>query len=355
MNDRLHQNVSGRDGSPSCPTASRAAFTLIELMVVVALIGILIGGVFRLIGTAGEKAKRGRTVDRLQRLENALSGFYAEYGTYPPVRRQDSPDPFTETAEDLKDSDYTKLDADGKFAYRGARASHCQPMAFEFPTPQSMDASIPQLFGSGKEAANVNPGGFDGSSDSWEKTKLFRYGALSFLLPRLLVMGIAPDKDGNIIESSLTPKLSLFNKAIWNNYNLGKVRNGKLDKDTFLKQNERESITCGRLLPNLERIVYGGKTLLGVNTAEPEAGYPMFGVHDKIVLGRMTVFDGFGFGKGNEIYYYSAPPYQSYRIWSAGPDGKTFPPWIPLEDIKSVEDRKKVNGWIKDDIARFDR
>ena len=75
------------------------------------------------------------------------------------------------------------------------------------------------------------------------------------------------------------------------------------------------------------------------------------------VLGKMALFDGWTSDHrkwDNELYYYSAPPYQSYRIWSAGPNGKTFPPWIPLDSL-SVEMRKKVSAWTSDDIARFDR
>ncbi|MFA6633287.1 MAG: type II secretion system protein, partial [Kiritimatiellia bacterium] len=78
----------------------RAAFTLIEMMVVVALIGILVGGVFRLLSAAGENARRAETIERLQRVENAISGFYAKYGTYPPVPRHGSPDPFSKEDAD---------------------------------------------------------------------------------------------------------------------------------------------------------------------------------------------------------------------------------------------------------------
>ena len=220
-----------------------------------------------------------------------------------------------------------------------------------------MDAYIPLVFGSGKQSANVNPGAFDANNDSWEKVKLFRYGALSFLLPRLLVLGVNPDGNGDIKESPSTPKLSLFNKAMWNYYNMGKVKSGKFDKESFMKQSERETISCGRFLPNLERRVYGGKSdILGVNTVESDQGYPKFAVYEELVLGRMSLYDGWvrDYDKrDNELYYYSAPPYQSYRVWSAGPDGKTFPPWIPLESL-TVEQRKKVSAWISDDVARFD-
>ena len=63
----------------------RKGFTLIELLVVVVILATLMGIVFRLAGCGDESRKRTKTVQRLQRVENALSGYYAAYGTYPPV------------------------------------------------------------------------------------------------------------------------------------------------------------------------------------------------------------------------------------------------------------------------------
>ena len=60
----------------------------------------------------------------------------------------------------------------------------------------------------------------------------------------------------------------------------------------------------------------------------------------------MTVLDGWG----NDFYYYSPQPFQSYRLWSAGPDGKTFPPWVPLSTLKTDGDRKTAANWMADDI-----
>ena len=364
MNGTSHHNESGRDGSPNRPPASRAAFTLIEMMVVVALIGILIGGVFRLIGAANENAKKGQTVDRLQRLENALSGFYAENGTYPPVPPHGSPDPTIVAPEDSDHKDWGGASAERKLELQAIRAAHCQPTSFEYPTPTSLDEDIPMLCGAGVASANTIKGSFSKTLDKWPQVKLFRYGVLSFLLPRLLVIGGGTLADGTLSDRDAMPDLDLLQLASWNNYNLAKYKG---DLNTFKKfiaeQNRRESIACARLIPNLERIVFGGVTLLGVETAMINAGGPRFSqkyssdAGSKFVLGKMTLFDGWStdYEKwDNELYYYSAPPYQSYRVWSAGPNGKTFPPWIPLDSL-SVEMRKKVSAWTSDDVARFDR
>ena len=44
--------------------------------------------VFRLAGTGGESTARAKTLARLQKLSNALSGYYAAFGSYPPVPLQ---------------------------------------------------------------------------------------------------------------------------------------------------------------------------------------------------------------------------------------------------------------------------
>ena len=67
---------------------NRGGFTLIELLVVTVVVVTLMGVVFRLAGAGGDSRKKAVTIDRLQRIENALSGYYAAYGSYPPVPLQ---------------------------------------------------------------------------------------------------------------------------------------------------------------------------------------------------------------------------------------------------------------------------
>jgi len=60
-------------------------FTLIEMMVVILIIMILAGILFRVTLLIQEKMARSRCVYELEQLQNALNEFYAEYGSYPPV------------------------------------------------------------------------------------------------------------------------------------------------------------------------------------------------------------------------------------------------------------------------------
>ena len=323
----------------------RSAFTLIEMMVVVALVGILIGGVFRLLNAAGEGAKRGETIERMQRIENALSGFYAAYGSYPPVEQHGSPDPFVEEAEDGTTSPVSSLEAEN-----ANRAAASQPMSFEFPPMQALDDYIATRFQSqGILSPNRNPGIFT-QSEKWPQMKLYRYGVVSFLVPRYDAIGdftleASNQYEPQPIDTKLAPNEGLYkNHKQWTNYN--PARKAKAEREA-----------CARWLPNLQRIVFGGRKLLGVQTGTPNTdndavfspAYTKGG--NKYVLRMMTIRDAWG----NDFYYHSAPPYQSYRLWSAGPDGVTFPADYPLQQLENPSDRKTVSGWIKDDIARPSR
>ena len=66
------------------------------------------------------------------------------------------------------------------------------------------------------------------------------------------------------------------------------------------------------------------------------------------LLNGMTVADGWG----NEFYYYSEVPYQSYRLWSAGPNYRTFPPWLDLSKFNQKE-QETIANWTKDDISHL--
>ena len=63
-------------------------FTLIELLIVTVIIVTLMAIVFRLAGSGGDSTARAKTLSRLQKLSNALSGYYAAFGSYPPVPLQ---------------------------------------------------------------------------------------------------------------------------------------------------------------------------------------------------------------------------------------------------------------------------
>jgi hypothetical protein len=120
-------------------------------------------------------------------------------------------------------------------------------------------------------------------------------------------------------------------------------------------------------MQNFEGIISGGRTFYGVDTRTKDEGtgdiniaagwrIEIFAPGDaasnsssqQYVLDGMTVKDGWG----NDLYYYSPVPYQSYRVWSSGANGLTFPPWIELKTLNQ-SDRETAAYWVKDDIVQM--
>jgi len=75
----LRSAVSGR-------RAASAGFTLIELMVVILVILLLSGLLFRLGAIIKDRSERAKATADLANIEHALNEYFAEYGIYPPVK-----------------------------------------------------------------------------------------------------------------------------------------------------------------------------------------------------------------------------------------------------------------------------
>jgi len=171
-----------------------AAFTLVEMMVVVVVIAILIAGVFRLMKAVDMKNREAQTKARLQRIQNAISAFYAEYGTYPPVAYYGVPDPYVEQGDPYQDYS-APISVTELTAENAVRAARCQPTEYLYPTPRKWDAGINRMFRE-KKAVSVNDalaGTVQNHPDTrWNSAtgiRAFRFGLLSFLLPRFTLMG----------------------------------------------------------------------------------------------------------------------------------------------------------------------
>ena len=64
---------------------SRAGFSLLEIMLVVAIIGILMGAVAWNLAGAAQKAKISATKMKMKTLRGALSTYNVEHNVYPPT------------------------------------------------------------------------------------------------------------------------------------------------------------------------------------------------------------------------------------------------------------------------------
>jgi len=72
------------------------------------------------------------------------------------------------------------------------------------------------------------------------------------------------------------------------------------------------------------------------------------GNSQQYVLDEVTMVDGWL----NPFYYYSPAPYQRYILWSGGPNGKTFPPWVSRDSLGSKA-KSTVGSWTHDDIVHM--
>ena len=73
--------------------ASRAGFTLIEMLVVIVIIAILMGIVFKLSRGVMSRNESAKEVGRVALLKAMIEEFHAEYGVYPPVPKYDGVQP----------------------------------------------------------------------------------------------------------------------------------------------------------------------------------------------------------------------------------------------------------------------
>jgi len=342
-------------------TPTRAGFTMIELMVVLAVIGILVMGMFRLMGVTSGKAKESETIATLERVKNALSGYYAIYGCYPPVKNIYAPlDPSSTTVSEYCDTESSgriTKDGDAALASFVARA---QPLAFEFPNKKDEESYINSKMAPRMASSARSP---ELTTTDWRECKMFKFGLMSFLLPRVEMMVSRDDNSsGQQIrwaeQNSLAVPYSFFETAQWAQANMPAPRVGSNDQEKqaiLKKQLAVENDACAKWLPNFEGRVSLGSVdlLLGVNIRRKHAG-DMYACYDGssggVVLMKITMIDGWG----NELYYYSEPPYQSYRLWSAGPDGFTFPPWLDTDQYRSGT-FAKCREWMADDVVSFDR
>ena len=377
-------------------------FTLIELLVVTAVIATLMGITFRLAGAGGDTRAKSMTLSRLQRLENAISGYYAAYGSYPPVPLQGRSQDINTRVNEFgvqgsyqkvnlaSDSDETKRQIDA--------ACRAQPVAVLFPLfmeglskydrERSRNAKL--LINSiKKEKRNSgtsfdyleNANGFGNrlNVSSWRQIQLFQFGLLSFLLPRYLFMlqGDPLFYDGKprgqwSANNQLPCRIDSGEPySSWESmqevlYDDSNSANKQMDASLIASLTSQA--VCARWMPNLEGIISGGYEFFGVDTSDDDRTYLEGNFYDGLPGGRkwlrrfskggdydsrnepyllngMTVCDGWE----NEFYYYSEQPYQSYQLWSGGPNRRTFPPWID-ENSFSGSDLNRIMTWTGDDV-----
>ena len=368
----------------------KKAFTLVELLIVILVLVTLMSIVFRLSSIGADTTKRSYTIKRLQRLENALSGYYAAFGSYPAVRLHNSRNYKLSVSarHHVQSKSYERSDLNWDSVREACRA---QPVGCEFPFPNNSTwstyvesisdqmAEQAQEWQDNSDLKEVFIRGFTSDLggtlnkytklDEWRDVQLFKFGLMSFLLPRYLFM-----MDG---------EQSLYLHAQWKSNNTlpcdpmtGKAF-GSWDKiqeyvhsesasDLARVQNIPSQAVCARWMPALAGVCSTSKSMkffgitvswdadgesadlkLDTNTLDVHSpgGYDSEAVSGQYLLDFVEVVDGWK----NDLYYYSPAPYQSYVLWSGGPNTFTFPPWVDRNSLTPA-DRAKVEGWTADDI-----
>ncbi len=378
----------------------KKGFTLVEMLVVVAVLITLMAIAFRLGGIAKQDDERNQTVLKMQKLENCLSGYYAAFGTYPPVKLHgDRSYLQTTNIRGMQDVDGNEQEPnwanEWSSEFQIKAACLAQPVACEFPYPADDDVSklVEKKSERLKVEAQINTkmdshtksvlsAGFDNGVGSnigrhsrnkdnadWRNTELFKFGLLSYLLPRYLVMMNCDDR--------------FFDYAQWGNNNSlpcdpftgSRFTSWREIQQNCLTSNQKSDLArvsnipsqaaCARWISNLEKMLATKwqVTLFGVIVSDGDSDVarnvskddiskiysPMGGGSDstanQYILDCITVLDGWG----SEFYYYSPAPYQNYVLWSAGPNGSTFPVWASMEELTS-DAKEHVLKWTKDDI-----
>lgn len=391
----------------------KKAFTLIEMLIVVVVLVTLMSIVFR-IGNIGEDNRaRNETIDRMQRLEFALSGYYAAFGTYPPVKLHGSRNIYLKVDEhgiqNLDGEENTSIwgwyksegdhgigtDPEREAWEQVHAACMAQPVACEFPFPDNYAELVDAISEKMKAAVEEDPERFserqrsmyaagfdDGVSQNrgrfspyrgkteWRDLQLFRFGVLSYLLPRYLFM--------------MNGHQSFFEDFMqWTGNNtlpcdpLTGQPYGSWSKvqDQTLKQssvdlahvaNIPSQVACARWMPTFEKSLCCNHTFnfYGVEIRDTEhesqhsplhsgnvevhspGGYDNSSTSGQYMLDSISMKDGWG----HPLYYYSPSPHQSYVVWSAGRNGRTFPPWVSRSKLDATAN-KCVAAWVEDDIV----
>lgn len=390
----------------------KRAFTLLELLIVIAVLVILMGLVFRLTSAGGDAQKRTETVMRMQRLENCLSGYYAAFGNYPPVKLHGSRDIYQkvgghgiQTGERNKSLwNWTRIgeQSESQAWLQVQAACRAQPVDCRYPYPQGMSQMVDMVAEEMKRRAESGEdaykayfenesirrkltSGFDDGVTrnvgrhaghkkdvDWRNIQIFKFGLMSFLLPRYMVM-----MNGDEIFFREYAQWTGNNDAPSNPFDGSRYTWASLRRDSTSDNksdlakvaNIPTQAVCARWMPNLAGICRANHdyTLFGVSIKDPlvvgdldpdNINIEIFapgdanssGTANQYVLDGISVRDGWG----QDFYYYSPAPYQKYVLWSAGANGRTFPPWI---DRQSKDLGAKANEcislWVHDDITHL--
>lgn len=391
----------------------KKAFTLVELLVVVVVIAILMAVTFRIVGVGEEETSRSNTVKRMHALETCISGYFAAFGSYPPVRLHGSRNIFCKVNQQGVQVVDEKPDY-STFTWKKVQAACCsQPVAMNYPFKKSKwkdikntSLKVQKAYSKGNGGlAEVAGTGFDAlqtpsqlsskaEEDEWTHCNLFRFGLMSFLLPRFMIMMEGEDTtiydkfvqwgENNNVPCKFEDGVPYENweaiaKQVKPPSDTSDEINDELWKVALLPS---QIITarwiaclegvCQVQTPQITEFKVWGVNIMAEGSDITETGLttqinkpwrypPIFSSGDlqsenngwtqAYALDGISCRDGWG----EDFYYYSPSPHQSYRLWSAGKNNMTFPPWITEKEIDELNANwaSQAREWKSDDIVHM--
>ena len=253
-------------------TKKNQGFTLIEMLVVVLIIILLAGLVFRMVGAIGKGNDIAATRAKIEMISHALEEFKAIYGKYPPV-------PF----------------------YHGY-----QPIGYEYPTRHGWGEN------SDAKAKLITEGGRGTLSEWGGSCTIYTFGLASFFMPRY--NGTAERGPTAFCGVNAATHQMRGGVPQWTQFN-SRV-NGKLgDSDRDLNAVRRILPMLGGKLGPDNRIADWGC----ITTWESPRPDPLDASGEGLVTNLCSQFiDAWR----QPMHYVSMPPYETYQLWSNGPDGR---------------------------------
>lgn len=377
----------------------KKAFTLIELMITIAVLVILMGLVFRLTSAGTDSQKRTMTIIRMQKLENCLSGYFAAFGCYPPVKLHGTRNIYARVGahgiQDAEGEENTSLwSMSERDAWHQVKAAcKAQPVDCRFPFAEDKKKAIVNLSEEFKrriqngdkafedlsderksvlmagfdDGFSGGAGNFDKEAIDWRDVQIFKFGLMSYLLPRYLFMMGNEKVQFDDYAQWTGNNADVYDALEGRKFDSGweevmEYANKKGTSDYARIANIPSQAVCARWIVNLAGICTANQAMnfFGVNI-RGEGGelhvnntdIEIFSHDDsnayQYILDSITVKDGWN----HEFYYYSPSPYQHYQLWSGGPNEKTFPPWVDRSEIEDTTAHTLIGKWVEDDIVHL--
>ena len=266
-------------------------FTLIEMMIVILVIIVLAGMVFKLMGVVAAKNEEANTKATLQKVANALEEYRAAYGRYPPV-----------------------------YNYPGLG----QPIRYEYARSNLLaSASARGGFDLAQTLMNETQ---DGAVDIWKKDsgRLFTFGLVSYFVPRYKGHGDkAPDfyVGGKNADDPATERDESEEYRQARTINQWEVHNRRRTGSVRMSQFDLQANvdSARKIMAHLDGALKADGSVQGYGIV---ASWPIDCSYETASYAnwQLTIHDGWE----REIRYESPPPYDTYKLWSPGPDGEDY-------------------------------